>query len=153
MGLGLETASEVTLLSLTASTATGGALPLLAVLSLPILFAAGMSTFDTADSLLMTRAYSWSYRNPVRTLFYNTVTTAVTVVIAVVVAGVYLAGVLAEHLGVTWLAPVGAIADNFELLGYGVATAFLVTWGGAVLWWKLGRHGSRSRAVGESAVP
>jgi high-affinity nickel-transport protein len=97
MGLGLETASEVTLLALTASTAAGGRLPTLAVLSLPLLFAAGMSTFDTADSLVMTRLYSWSYRNPVRTLFFNIATTSMTVVIAGFIASVYLASVLVDY--------------------------------------------------------
>jgi nickel/cobalt transporter (NiCoT) family protein len=78
-GLGLETASEVTLLSLQASTAAQGALPALAVLTLPLLFAAGMSTMDTADSLLMTRAYSWAYRQPARRLYDNLATTGMTV--------------------------------------------------------------------------
>ncbi|MGP3916566.1 HoxN/HupN/NixA family nickel/cobalt transporter [Nonomuraea sp. 10N515B] len=50
-GLGLETASEITLLALSASTAVHeSGLPTLAVLSLPLLFAAGMTAFDTADS-------------------------------------------------------------------------------------------------------
>ncbi len=46
-GLGLETASEVALLSLSASAATTGMLPALAILSLPLLLAAGMSALDT----------------------------------------------------------------------------------------------------------
>ncbi|KAA2258573.1 HoxN/HupN/NixA family nickel/cobalt transporter [Solihabitans fulvus] len=138
MGLGLETASEVTLLGLTASTASGGHLPLLGVLSLPLLFAAGMSAFDTADSLVMTRVYSWSYRNPVRTLFYNTATTAITVLIAVFVSAVYLAQVLSERLGVTWLSGLGGLSEQFEWFGYGIAGVFVLTWGSALLWWKLG---------------
>lgn len=50
-GPGLETASEGTLLTLAASTASGGAggAGLLAALTLPLLVAAGMSAFDTAD--------------------------------------------------------------------------------------------------------
>ena len=140
MGLGLETASEVTLLAMTASTATGGSVPLLAVLSLPLLFAAGMSAFDTVDSLLMTRAYSWSYRNPSRRLFYNTATTAVTVGIAVFVAAVYLTALLHRVSGFGWLAPIGAVADNFELLGYGVAAVLVTTWVGAAVWWRFTHH-------------
>jgi high-affinity nickel-transport protein len=146
MGLGLETASEVTLLGLTASTASGGKLPLLGVLSLPLLFAAGMSAFDTADSLLMTRVYSWSYRNPVRTLFYNTATTAITVVIAVFVSIVYIANVLVEKAGVTALAWLGDLAEQFEWFGYGIAGVFVLTWGGALLWWKLGRFDRKFQA-------
>ena len=146
MGLGLETASEVTLLGLTASTASGGKLPLLGVLSLPLLFAAGMSAFDTADSLLMTRVYSWSYRNPVRTLFYNTATTAITVVIAGFVSIVYIAHVLADKAGVTALAWLGDLAEQFEWFGYGIAGVFVLTWGGALLWWKLGRFDRKYQA-------
>ncbi|GDY30554.1 HoxN/HupN/NixA family nickel/cobalt transporter [Gandjariella thermophila] len=145
MGLGLETASEVTLLALTASTASGGRLPLLGVLSLPLLFAAGMSAFDTADSLLMTRLYSWSYRNPVRTLFYNTATTGITVVIAMFVAAVYLAEMLAEKAGVSWLAGFGGLSEHFEWFGYGIAGMFVLTWGSALLWWKLGGYDRRYR--------
>ena len=50
-GLGFDTATEVGLLALSAGVATHQ-VPLLAVLSLPILFAAGMSLLDTADGAL-----------------------------------------------------------------------------------------------------
>jgi nickel/cobalt transporter (NiCoT) family protein len=146
MGLGLETASEVTLLALSASTAVSGALPLYAVLSLPLLFAAGMSAFDTGDSLLMTRAYSWAYRNPARTLFYNIATTAITVVIAGVVASVYMADVLVAHAGVGFLAGYAGLADRFELFGYLIAGVFALTWGGALLIWRIRRYDERFAA-------
>jgi nickel/cobalt transporter (NiCoT) family protein len=138
MGLGLETASEVTLLALSASSAAGGRLPLVAVLSLPLLFAAGMSMFDTADSLVMTRIYSWSYREPLRTLFFNMATTAMTVLIAGFVALVYLARVLVEYAGVSALSPVATVGDSFELLGYGIASMFVLTWLAAFAMWRWG---------------
>jgi high-affinity nickel-transport protein len=147
MGLGLETASEVTLLGLTASTASGGKLPLLGALSLPLLFAAGMSAFDTADSLLMTRAYSWSYRNPVRTLFYNTATTAATVAIAVFVCAVYFANLLARYAGVRWLTGFGNLSDQFEYFGYGIAFVFVLSWGTAMVWWRVRGYDRRYPAV------
>lgn len=143
MGLGLETASEVTLLALSASSAVSGTLPLYAVLSLPLLFAAGMSAFDTGDSLLMTRAYSWAYRNPARTLYYNIATTAVTVAIAGLVASVYVADVLVAHAGVGFLAGYAALADRFELFGYLIASLFALTWGGALLIWRVRRYDDR----------
>jgi len=136
MGLGMETASEVTLLSLSASTAAGGHLPVLGILSLPLLFAAGMSTFDTADSLIMTRLYSWSYRDPVRTLFFNIATTAMTVGIAFFIALVYISQVLSEQVGWTVLEGFGGISDHFEVFGYGIAVVFTVTWVGALLLWR-----------------
>src|SRR6266567_941952 len=57
-GLGFDTATEVALLVL-AGTAVVGGLPFYAILSLPILFAAGMSLFDTADGCFMNFAYDW----------------------------------------------------------------------------------------------
>ncbi|SCL46586.1 HoxN/HupN/NixA family nickel/cobalt transporter [Micromonospora chersina] len=136
-GLGLETASEVTLLALSASTAAAGGLPVLALLTLPLLFAAGMSAMDTADSLLMSRAYSWAYRQPARRLWYNLATTTMTVLVGGLVASVYLAGLLADRLGVAALAGYASIADHFEQLGYAVVGLFALAWGGAVLLWRL----------------
>jgi len=143
MGLGLETASEVTLLALSASSAAGGALSVFAVLSLPLLFAAGMSTFDTADSLIMTRLYSWSYRDPTRTLFFNIATTAMTVFIAAFIASVYLARVLSDNAGLRFLSGYASLNERFELLGYGIAAVFAITWVSALVFWKrCGRAGN-----------
>ncbi len=47
-GLGFDTASEVALLAIAAGAAAKG-IPFLAVISLPLIFAAGMSVMDTAD--------------------------------------------------------------------------------------------------------
>jgi high-affinity nickel-transport protein len=138
-GLGLETASEVALLSLSASSAATGGLPLLAVMTLPLLFAAGMSALDTCDSLLMTRAYSWAFASPARRLYYNAATTAMTVLVAFFVGSVYLAGLLARHGGIG--GPVSAyasIGNHFELLGYVIVVLFVTAWAAAVLSWRIG---------------
>ncbi len=143
-GLGLETASEVTLLTLSASAATEGALPALAVLTLPLLFAAGMSAFDTFDSLLMTRAYSWSYRKPARRLYYNAVTTAMTVLVAMFVSTVYLAGLVGDHISAGGpLARYAALDEHFELLGYAIVAMFAVAWLLAALVWRVGKFEER----------
>lgn len=135
-GLGLETASEVALLTLSATTARAGAVPLAATLSLPLLFAAGMSAFDTCDGLLMSRAYAWSQDSPTRRLFYNLVTTSLTVVVAGFVASVCLAGVLTELFAVAVLRPYAAIGQHFQALGFGVVGIFLVGWLGAAIVWR-----------------
>lgn len=142
-GLGLETASEVTLLGLAAQNATRGALPLLATLTLPLLFAAGMSALDTCDSLLMTRAYSWAFRGPARKLYYNIATTAMTVLVAGFVGTVYLADFLVEYAGASFLRPYAAIADGFEYLGYGIVAVFVVSWLTAAVVWRAGRFERR----------
>ena len=58
-GLGFDTATEIALLVL-AGTAVAGGLPFYAILSLPFLFAAGMSLFDTADGCFM----NWTDNRP-----------------------------------------------------------------------------------------
>jgi high-affinity nickel-transport protein len=137
-GLGLETASEVTLLALSASTASHrSGLPTLAVLSLPLLFAAGMSAFDTADSMLMTRAYSWAYRSPARRLYYNIATTGMTVAVAAFIASVYIAGLIADATGAGGpLAAYASLADHFEMLGYIVVAIFATSWFAAAAIWR-----------------
>jgi high-affinity nickel-transport protein len=132
-GLGLETASEIALLALSATAVSGGGLSILAVLSLPLLFAAGMSAFDTCDGLLMTRAYAWSQQEPARRLSYNILTTALTVAIGTFVSSVYLAGLLADEAGWSWLRPYGSLAEHFEYIGYAVAAVFVVVWGTAAV--------------------
>lgn len=137
-GLGLETASEITLLALSASAAAhGSGLPTLAVLSLPLLFAAGMSAFDTADSMLMTRLYSWAYRSPARRLYYNIATTGMTVAVAAFIASVYVAGLVADATRAgTLVTAYASLADHFELLGYIVVAIFAASWLGAAAIWR-----------------
>src|SRR5947208_3707804 len=69
-GLGFDTASEVALLAISAGAAAQG-LPFTAVISLPLIFAAGMSLMDTTDGAFMSKAYSWAFASPIRRVFYN----------------------------------------------------------------------------------
>ncbi len=88
-GLGFDTASEVALLALAAGVATHH-VPFLAVVSLPLLFAAGMSLMDTADGAFMSQAYGWAFSNPVRKIFYNISVTSLSVAVALVVGTIEL---------------------------------------------------------------
>jgi high-affinity nickel-transport protein len=85
--LGFDTASEIALLAVAAS-ATGGSLPALAPLALPLLFAAGMVLLDTADGLLMSAAYGWASGDPARRLRTNGLLTGLSVALALA-AGEY----------------------------------------------------------------
>jgi len=129
-GLGMQTATEITVLALVAP---GGQLSAMAVLSLPLLFAAGMCTVDSVDGMLMSRAYTWSLARPLRRLRVNVATTALTVLLAALVAVVVLAGLLGDA-GVPLAGAVAGIGDHFELLGYLTLAAFMAVWGGAALW-------------------
>ena len=76
-GLGFDTATEVGLLVL-AGGAAAFSLPWYAILTLPVLFAAGMSLLDSIDGCFMNFAYGWAFSKPVRKVYYNiTITAAV----------------------------------------------------------------------------
>jgi len=81
MGLGFGTATQVALLVLAAGSA---AFVLLwyAILVLPVLFAAGMSLFDTADGVVMSRAYGWAFMSPERRVFYNLTVSVLSIAVA-----------------------------------------------------------------------
>ena len=68
-GLGFDTASEISLLALSSGASESNFIR--GIISLPILFAAGMSLLDTLDGILMTSAYNWAFFNPIRKIYYN----------------------------------------------------------------------------------
>lgn len=138
MGLGFDTASQVALLVLAAGTAAY-VLPWYAILVLPVLFAAGMSLFDTADGVFMARAYGWAFLRPVRKIYYNLTITLLSVIIALVVGVIVLTSLLVDKLDITTgpLAVIGTLELN--AVGYIVVGLFVVTWAVAVAVWKLGR--------------
>jgi high-affinity nickel-transport protein len=141
-GLGFDTASEVALLAISAGAAAQN-LPFLAIVSLPLIFAAGMSLMDTADGAFMSKAYAWAFSNPIRKVFYNLTRTALSVFVALFVGVVELLQLLIGKLnlqGEPWDA-VGAL--NFANMGFVVVSAFVVTWAGAFAIFKLRRVDER----------
>jgi high-affinity nickel-transport protein len=137
-GLGFDTASEVGLLAMTAGAAAGD-LPLPAVLCLPILFAAGMTLVDTSDGVLMCKAYDWAFVNPLRKIFYNIVTTGLSVAIALLIGSIELLQVLIGTLKLRGEFFEFVAALDFGSLGYIVVALFLLAWGLSVAVWKFGR--------------
>src|SRR6202161_3196737 len=95
-GLGFDTATEVALLVLAGPAVVGG-LPFYAILSLPILFAAGMSLFDTIDGCFMNFAYDWAFSNPVRKVYYNLTITGLSVFVAVFIGTVEILGLIGQE--------------------------------------------------------
>ena len=139
-GLGFDTASEVALLAL-AGGAAASRIPVAAVLSLPILFTAGMSLMDTADGVLMTRAYGWAFFDPVRRIFYNLTTTSLSVGVALLVGTIELAQVLIGELGLHGTLAESLAGLSFGTLGYLVAGLFLLAWAGSYAVWRLRSRG------------
>jgi nickel/cobalt transporter (NiCoT) family protein len=138
MGLGFDTATQVALLVLAAGTAAL-TLPWYAILVLPVLFAAGMSLFDALDSILMSRAYGWAFLQPVRKVYYNLTVTVLSVIIALVIGVIVLAGLIADRLGVD-SGPLAAIGSlDLEFVGFLIVGLMLAAWGIAVAVWRFGR--------------
>jgi high-affinity nickel-transport protein len=100
-GLGFDTATEIGVLSVSATSAADG-MPIWGIMVFPALFSAGMALLDTADGVLMMGAYGWAPVQPHRKLRYNFFIT--------------LASALAA-LGIGLLEGLGLIAERFELTG------------------------------------
>jgi len=143
-GLGFDTATEVALLALAGTGAAAG-LPWYAVLTLPVLFAAGMTLMDTLDGLFMTVAYDWAFANPVRKIYYNMTITGLSVAVALLIGTIEFVGVLHNDFG--WINPatdwISAISlNNF---GFVIVALFVVTWAGAIAYWRYTRAEERWR--------
>jgi high-affinity nickel-transport protein len=137
-GLGFDTATEVALLVL-AGTAVVSGLPFYAVLSLPILFAAGMSLFDTADGCFMNFAYDWAFARPVRKVYYNITITGLSVFVAVFIGAVEVLGLLGQEGSLT--GPGWSWLENFNIntAGFIIVGVFVLTWAIALAAWRFGR--------------
>ena len=136
-GLGFDTATEVALLVL-ADTVVVGGLPFYAVLSLPILFAAGMCLFDTADGCFMNFAYDWAFARPLRKVFYNLTITGLSVFVALFIGTIEILGLLGQQLklsGGFW-----SFMGGFDLnkAGFVIVGIFVLTWAVALSIWHFG---------------
>ncbi|HEY5695174.1 MAG TPA: HoxN/HupN/NixA family nickel/cobalt transporter [Gaiellaceae bacterium] len=145
-GLGFDTATEIGLLALAAGVATNH-VPFLAVISLPLIFAAGMSLMDTADGAFMSHAYGWAFSSPVRKVYYNISVTSLSVAVAWLVGAIELLQVLAAKLalhGGFW-----SVLESLDLgrLGYVVVGLFAATWLCSIMLWKTRRYEQRWSAL------
>jgi nickel/cobalt transporter (NiCoT) family protein len=149
-GLGFDTATEVGLLALAGSAATV-ALPWYAVVCLPIIFAAGMSLWDTVDGTFMNFAYGWAFSNPVRKIYYNITLTGLSVAFAFVIGGTELVQVAITELDLSggfwdWLADL-----DLNMAGFIMTGVILVIWLGALAFWKFGKVEQRWSAALQKA--
>jgi high-affinity nickel-transport protein len=151
-GLGFDTATEVSFLVLGAGVAAFG-LPWYALLTLPVLFAAGMSLLDTIDGSFMNFAYGWAFSKPVRKVYYNITITGLSVAVALIIGGIELISILADKLSIA-TGPIGWIAGlDLNYVGYLIVGLFLLTWVVALLVWRYGRMEEKwSRGLQTPAV-
>jgi high-affinity nickel-transport protein len=154
-GLGFDTATEVALLATTALFASK-ALPWYSIMCLPVLFTAGMALMDTIDGLFMNVAYSYAMFNPVRRIYYNLLITSLSIAICFIIGVIELFGLAPQELH--WRGGFWQYMANFNInaAGYFIVGLFIVTWLGAMAYWKLGnveeRWGSRLQAIDHAVI-
>ncbi|EWT00600.1 nickel transporter [Intrasporangium oryzae NRRL B-24470] len=137
-GLGFDTVTEVGLL-VAAGGAAAADLPWYAVLTLPVLFAAGMSLLDSIDGAFMTFAYDWALHRPVRAVYYNLTVTALSVAVALGIGGIEVLSVVSDRLGIT-SGPIAAIGSiDLGGVGFWVVGLFAGAWLLSLAVWRLGR--------------
>jgi nickel/cobalt transporter (NiCoT) family protein len=127
-GLGFETATEVGVMGLSASQASSGA-PVAVALVFPTLFAAGMTLVDATDGILMMRVYQWAFVDPRRKLYYNCIITLVSALIAILISGIEVAGLIVDNFGFSGaLSLVADLSGHFNLLGAVIVVVFIGGW-------------------------
>jgi high-affinity nickel-transport protein len=128
-GLGFDTATEIGVLGMSAAGAAQG-MSIWSIMIFPLLFTAGMTLIDTTDSVLMLGAYGWAFVKPIRKLYYNMTITIVSILIALVVGGIEVLGVIGGRLGLDtgFWGVVGALNENFGTIGYVIIGIFVLSW-------------------------
>ncbi|MDQ1486491.1 MAG: nickel/cobalt transporter (NiCoT) family protein [Actinomycetota bacterium] len=157
-GLGFDTATEVGVLGLSATAAAAGSqggsgiqggqgqvqgLPPLAIIALPIIFAAGMSLMDTLDGVFMSKAYGWAFVTPIRKIYYNITTTGLSIFVAFVIGTIELVALLSDKAGLTGQPWRFISGIDINLAGRIIVGVFLLVWVGAVVAYKLRRIDER----------
>ena len=101
-----------------------------------MLFAAGMSLFDTADGVLMSRS-GWAFLKPVRKVFYNLAVTLLSVTVMPSSASSCSPGSSSSASGsvraLVWMASL-----DLGLVGFGMVGLFVLAWVLALAVWRFG---------------
>ena len=146
-GLGFDTATEVGLLALSATAAAGtvgSTLPPLAIIALPIIFAAGMSMMDALDGIFMTKAYSWAFTSPLRKIYYNLTTTGLSVFVALGIGTLQWISVASDNFGLAETEPFKTITSiDLSSIGYFIVLSFVLAFTVSILIWKIGKYEER----------
>ncbi len=83
----------------------------------------------------MIGAYGWAFVKPIRKLYYNLTITFVSVVVALIVGGIEVFGLLKDQFNLTggvWDF-IGSLNDNFSALGFVIIGIFIFSWIGSMI--------------------
>lgn len=111
-------------------------LPWYAILTLPVLFSAGMALLDSLDGSFMSHAYDWASAKPARKIYYNLVITGLSVAVALLIGGQEIVSIIADKMNfeagfIGWVGNLD-VSD----LGYVIVGVSVITWMGAIAWWR-----------------
>jgi nickel/cobalt transporter (NiCoT) family protein len=140
-GLGFDTATEVGLLGISATVAAKG-LPIWSILVFPTLFTAGMALIDSTDSILMLGAYGWAFVKPIRKLYYNMTITFVSILVALLIGGIEVLGLVGDEFGwkgAFWES-MDSLNNNFGTIGFVIIGVFVSSWVVSIIIYRLNRY-------------
>jgi nickel/cobalt transporter (NiCoT) family protein len=125
MALGFDTASLIGLLVLTSASAVSGA-GTVALLALPVCFAAGMTLGDTVNGVLMMRMYSSASATHDRRRGFNVAVTALSTTSALVIGTIMLTATIHDEFSTadpvtTWVAELRIDNVGYLLVGMSLA--------------------------------
>jgi nickel/cobalt transporter (NiCoT) family protein len=83
----------------------------------------------------MLGAYEWAFVKPMRKLYYNMAITLMSVVVAVLIGGIELLGLVKERFGMTGFGwnIIGLFSHNLNNCGFVVIAVFIAAWGGSYI--------------------
>lgn len=130
-GLGFDTATEIALLGIAASSALSG-ISVWSIMLLPISFASGMILTDSFDSIFISKLYGSFNTNQQRLLIYNRIMLLSTAILAFIVGFFELAGLMAtNNFRLSEILAKGSdFLDTYsEQIGIAIVVWCLIIWG------------------------
>ncbi len=126
-GLGFDTATEIAILSISATFVLSGH-PLIDVFILPLIFASGMMLLDSTDGVVMQYAYGWAFLNPVRKIFYNLTITSISVFLALIIGTLEWLQIIGSEFKLNGQPWKFFNAVSFSILGGIIAGTLISAW-------------------------
>jgi high-affinity nickel-transport protein len=90
----------------------------------------------------MLGAYGWAFVKPIRKLYYNMTITFVSVLVAFLVGGIEVLGLIGDQFkrhGAIWDI-IGSLNDNFGVIGFVIIGIFVVSWAVSIIIYRLNRY-------------
>jgi high-affinity nickel-transport protein len=129
-GLGFDTATTIGLLVMTTAASLAGVSPL-ALLALPLAFAAAMTLCDTTNGVAMLRMYRSALTDPRRKIGFNVVITGISAASALFIAVITLGGFLHSAFGLRDPLTAWLVSVDLGDAGLLLVAVFLTIWAAA----------------------